>query len=205
MKQVINCIWKHPDAPVVYLTRDLLGQEEILANVSQTFRSKIFVDKASKLECFQALTLTFLDIISEDSLSLFQVLDGFPKLYEKTKAKLLKAQVLCQPAPLIIHPSAQWYACVEEFSKNESQRKLRMNEAVRDQFGVWHVCYSIHSSKEELEWALQLLVPKWVVSTTPCCRAMELDFVKKYSLQKMLAIAPISKNAAIVALQPCFL
>ena len=42
-----------------------------------------------------------------------------------------------------------------------------MNEAVRDQFGVWHVCYSIHSSKEELEWALQLLVPRWAISTTP--------------------------------------
>nr|POF20246.1 5' exonuclease apollo [Quercus suber] len=76
IQQVINCIWKHPDAPVV--------------------------------------------------------LDGFPKLYERAKAKLLEAQAHCQPAPLIIRPSAQWYACEEEFSENESQRKLRMNEALLD-------------------------------------------------------------------------
>ena len=172
---------------MVYLTCDLLGHEEILANVSQTFGSKIYVDKASNPECFQALTLTFPDIISEDSSSHFQVLDGFPKLYERAKAKFLEAQAHCQPAPLIIRPSAQWYACVEEFSKNESQRKLRMNEAVRDQFGVWHVCYSTHSSKEELEWALQLLVPKWLVSTTPSCREMELDFVKKHCFGNQVA------------------
>ena len=187
MKQVINCIWKHPDAPVVYLTCDLLGHEEILANVSQTFGSKIYVDKASNPECFQALTLTFPNIISEDSSSRFQVLDGFPKLYERAKAKLSEAQAHCQPAPLIIRPSAQWYACEEEFSENESQRKLRMNEAVKDQFGVRHVCYSIHSSKEELEWTLQLLVPKWVVSTTPSCSAMELDFVKKHCFGNQVA------------------
>ena len=62
-----------------------------------------------------------------------------------------------------------------------------MNEAVRDQFGVWHVCYSTHSSKEELEWALQLLVPKWFVSTTPSCREMELDFVKKHCFGNKVA------------------
>uniref|UniRef100_A0A2N9FT05 DNA repair metallo-beta-lactamase domain-containing protein n=1 Tax=Fagus sylvatica TaxID=28930 RepID=A0A2N9FT05_FAGSY len=187
IRQVINCIWKHPDAPVVYLTCDLLGQEEILADVSQTFGSKIYVDKASNPECFQALTLTHPEIISEDSSSRFQVLDGFPKLYERAKAMLVEAQANFQPEPLIIRPSTQWYACEEEYSENESQRKLRMNEAVRDQFGVWHVCYSIHSSKEELEWALQLLVPKWVVSTTPTCRAMELDFVKKHCFGNKLA------------------
>jgi DNA cross-link repair 1A protein len=179
MKQVINCIWKHPDASVVYLACDLLGQEEILAHVSQTFGSKIYVDKATKPECFQALTLTFPGIISEDP-SRFQVLDGFPKLYERAKAKLVEARANFQPEPLIIRPSAQWYACEEEYSENESQRKMRFNEAVKDQFGVWHVCYSIHSSREELEWALQLLSPKWIVSTTPNCRAMELDYVKKH-------------------------
>ncbi|GMY12475.1 5' exonuclease Apollo isoform X1 [Fagus crenata] len=187
IRGVINCIWKHPDAPVAYLTCDLLGQEEILADVSQTFGSKIYVDKASNPECYQAQTLTHPEIISEDSSSRFQVLDGFPKLYERARAMLVEAQANFQPEPLIIRPSTQWYACEEEYSKNESQRKLRMNEAVRDQFGVWHVCYSIHSSKEELEWALQLLVPKWVVSTTPTCRAMELDFVKKHCFGNKLA------------------
>lgn len=178
VRQVIHCIWKHPDAPVVYLTCDLLGQEQILADVSQTFGSKIYVDKTANPECFQALKLTFPGIISEDPSSRFQVLDGFPKLYERAKAKLMEAQANFQSEPLIIRTSAQWYACAEE---NESEKKIRMNEAVRDQFGVWHVCYSIHSSRGELEWALQLLAPKWVVSTTSSsCRAMELDYVKKY-------------------------
>lgn len=42
-------------------------------------------------KCFQALTLTFPEIISEDSSSRFQVLDGFSMLYERAKAKLLEA------------------------------------------------------------------------------------------------------------------
>lgn len=187
IQQVINCIWKHPDATVVYLTCDLLGQEEILAEVSQTFGSKIYVDKATNPDCFQALTLTFPKIISEDPSSRFQMFDGFPKLYERAKAKLVEARANFQPEPLIIRASAQWYACEEEYSENETHRKLRLNEAVRDQFGVWHVCYSIHSSKEELEWALQLLVPKRVVSTTPSCRAMELDYVKKHCFGTQVA------------------
>nr|POE61255.1 hypothetical protein CFP56_61769 [Quercus suber] len=66
-------------------------------------------------KCFQALTLTFPEIISEDSSSRFQVLDGFPILYKRAKAKLLEAQANCQPELLIIRPSAQWYACEEEY------------------------------------------------------------------------------------------
>ncbi|KAL0378249.1 UNVERIFIED_CONTAM: 5' exonuclease Apollo [Sesamum radiatum] len=125
--QVINCIWKHPDARTVYLTCDLLGQEEILV---------------------------------------------------------------------------QWYACDEGHFETEKWRKERFDQAVRDPYGVWHICYSIHSSRDELEWALQLLAPKWVVSTTPSCRAMELDYVKKncfnnqqafsYSLQKLLDISAVA-------------
>lgn len=181
MKQVINCIWKHPAAALVYLTCDLLGQEDILAQVSQTFGSKIYVDKAANPECFQALTMTVPQIVTQDPSSRFHMFDGFPKLYERAAAKLAESQANSQPEPLIIRPSAQWYASGEEDSCVESQKKLRFNEAVRDQFGVWHVCYSMHSSREELEWALQLLAPKWVVSTTPSCWAMELDYVKKCS------------------------
>ena len=66
-------------------------------------------------KCFQALTLTFPEIISEDSSSRFQVLDGFPMLYERAKAKLLEPQANCQHELLIIGPSAQWYACEEEY------------------------------------------------------------------------------------------
>lgn len=71
--QVINCIWKHPNAPVVYLACDMLGQEEILVQVSRTFGSKIYVDKTSNSECFHALSLKAPDILSEDSTTRFQV------------------------------------------------------------------------------------------------------------------------------------
>ena len=92
MEQVINCIWKHPDARVIYLACDLLGQEEILKDVSKTFGSKIFVDKEKNPECFRALTLTAPKILSEDPSSHFQVLEGFPRLNERAKAKLTEAQ-----------------------------------------------------------------------------------------------------------------
>lgn len=177
--------------PVVYLTCDLLGQEEILAVVSKTFGSKIFVDKTSNPECFQSLTLIVPEVLSEDPSSRFRMLNGFPKLYERASAMLAEAQANFQPEPLIIRPSAQWYACEEDVAETQSQRKLRFNEAVRDQFGVWHVCYSMHSSREELEWALELLAPKRVVSTTPTCRAMELDYVRKHCFSRITSDDPL--------------
>ncbi|XP_002529728.2 5' exonuclease Apollo isoform X1 [Ricinus communis] len=185
-QQVINCIWKHPAAAIVYLTCDLLGQEELLANVSRTFGSKIYVEKAANPECFHALTLTVPQILTQDPSSRFHVFNGFPMLYERAAAKVAEAQASFQPEPLIIRPSAQWYACEEEESGTESRRKLRLSEAVRDQFGIWHVCYSMHSSREELEWFLQLLAPKWVVSTTPPCRATELEYIRKHSFGNQL-------------------
>lgn len=182
MLQVINCIWKHPEAQIVYLTCDLLGQEDILAEVSRTFGSKIYVDKNLHPGFYKAITLTFPDILSSDSSSRFHLFDGFPKLTERAKAKIEEAQANSLPEPLIIRPSTQWYACEEEYSQADFKLRQKFYEAVQDQFGIWHVCYSIHSSREELEWALQLLVPKWVVSTTPNCWAMELDYVKKNCL-----------------------
>ncbi|KAI3451545.1 hypothetical protein Pfo_008210 [Paulownia fortunei] len=202
IRQIINCIWKHPDARTVYLTCDLLGQEEILLAVSQTFGEKIYVDKAKNLECFKSLELIVPEIVSQDPSSRFQLFDGFPKLYERAEAKIAEARANFQHEPLIIRPSSQWYACDEGISETEKRRKERFDQAVRDLFGVWHVCYSIHSSREELEWALQLLAPKWVVSTTPSCRAMELDYVKKHcfnnqrafndSLRKLLDISAVA-------------
>lgn len=201
LKQIINCIWKHPDARTVYLTCDLLGQEDILVEVSQTFGEKIYVDKSKKLECYKSLELIVPEIISQDSSSRLQLFDGFPKLYERAEAMFAEARANFQPEPLIIRSSSQWYAC-DSVSDTEKQRKERFDQAVRDLCGVWHVCYSIHSSREELEWALQLLAPKWVVSTTPNCRAMELDYVKKHcfynrqafgvSLQKLLDISAVA-------------
>ncbi|GAB2232084.1 hypothetical protein Droror1_Dr00011106 [Drosera rotundifolia] len=181
LRQVINCIWRHPSAPVVYLTCDLLGQEEILVKVSQTFGGKIYVDKVENQECHQVLTLIAPEILSEDPSSRFQLLDGFPKLYERAQHKISDARAEKRPEPLIIRPSAQWYTCQEMDLTIAERRKIeRSNEPVKDQFGVWHVCYSMHSSRQELEWALELLAPKWVVSTTPNCRAMELEYFKKH-------------------------
>lgn len=166
----------------------MLGQEEILAEVSQTFGSKIYVDKDKNSECFKAMDLTIPESITQDPSSRFHLFDGFPKLYERAEAKIAEARSNSQKEPLILRPSAQWYACGEGISNTESQRKERFDQAVRDVYGVWHVCYSIHSSKDELEWALQLLAPKWVVSTTTSCRAIELDYVRKHCFTKQRAL-----------------
>ncbi|KAI9113794.1 hypothetical protein K1719_015045 [Acacia pycnantha] len=188
VQEVINCIWKHHNALTVYLGCDLLGQEEILVNVSKTFGAKIYVDKSENPECFQNLTLAAPEILSEDPSSRFHIFDGSPGLYERACVKLVEARRNHQPEPLIVRPSAQWYACEDKFSVLENARKKRTHEAVRDQFGVWHVCYTMHSSKEELEWALQLLSPRWVVSTTPSCRAMELAYVERHCFNSNIAL-----------------
>ncbi|XP_024993452.1 protein artemis isoform X1 [Cynara cardunculus var. scolymus] len=187
IRQVIDCIWKHPDACVVYLTCDLLGQEEILVNVCQTFGSKIFVDKENYPECFQSLSLIVPDILSQDPSSRFHIFDGFPRLPERAEAKLAEARANFQPEPLIIRPSAQWYVFEGVSSEAEKRKNGQFKEATKDQFGIWHVCYSIHSSRDELEWALKLLAPRWVVSTTPECRAMELSYVKSHCSYSNLA------------------
>ena len=161
----------------------MLGQEDVLLEVSRTFGSKIYVDKATNLECFRSLMVIVPEIVSEDPSSRFHIFSGFPKLYERTSAKLAEARSKLQSEPLIIRPSAQWYVCDDEddwkSGSIQKQRKVRFSEAVKDEFGLWHVCYSMHSSRAELESAMQLLSPKWVVSTVPSCRAMELNYVKK--------------------------
>ena len=148
MEQVINCTRKHPDARVIYLACDLLSQEEILKDVSKTFGSKIFVDKEKNPECFRALTLASPEILSEDPSSRFQVFEGFPRLNERPKAKL---EANFQPEPLTIHPSAQWYVFDDEVLDTKRQSKEKLREAARDQFGVWHICFSMYSSRDELE------------------------------------------------------
>ncbi|GAA0142733.1 DNA metabolism protein [Lithospermum erythrorhizon] len=178
-QQAINCIWKHPDASIVYLACDLLGQEEVLVNVSRTFGSKIYVDKEKDPECFQTLELIVPEILSSDTSCRFQLFDGCPGVYERAHAKMLEARSNLHQEPLVLRASAQWYAFEGGSSDTEKRKKVIYDQPVRDLLGVWHVCYSIHSSREELEWALQLLAPKWVVSTTPSCRATELSYVQK--------------------------
>lgn len=187
LMQVIDCIWKHPDARVVYLTCDLLGQEEILVSVCQAFGSKIFVDKENNQECFQSLSLTVPDILSQDPSSRFHIFDGYPRLPERAEAKLAEARANFQPEPLIIRASAQWYVFEDVSSEAQKRKNGQFKEAMKDQFSIWHVCYSIHSSRDELEWALKLLAPRWVVSTTPECRAMELSYVRRHCSYSNLA------------------
>ncbi|KAB1670021.1 hypothetical protein ES319_1Z206400v1 [Gossypium barbadense] len=203
IRQVINCIWKHPNAPVVYLTCDLLGQEEILTSVSKTFGSKIYVDKANDPDYFQSLSIIAPEVVSEDPTSRFRVFDGFPKLSERATIMLAEAQANFQHEPLIIRPSAMWYVCEEERLETVSRRKIRFNEAIKDQFGIWHVCYSMHSSREELEWALKLLAPKRVVSTTPSCRAMELDYVRRHCFDSYINSDDSLWKLLDIDMEPC--
>ncbi|GLJ54790.1 hypothetical protein SUGI_1176840 [Cryptomeria japonica] len=190
VNQVIRCIWKHPSASPVYLACDLLGQEEILMEISKTFGSKIYVDKSSIPEYHAIVSFLVPELLTEDTSCRFHVCEGFPKLYERAKAKFAMAEKSGQPKPLFIRPSTQWYICEEKLegigsdliplpiiSKRQTQSVPK--EAERDQFGVWHVCFSMHSSKEELEEALMVLSPKEVISTTPNCKATELQYVRK--------------------------
>lgn len=178
----------------MYLTCDLLGQEEILVSVCKTFGSKIFIDKEKNRECFFSLSQIAPDILSQDPSSRFHLFDGFPRLSERAEAKLAEARANFQPNPLIIRPSTQWYVFEDLSSETEKRKNCRFKEAMKDQFGIWHVCYSMHSSRDELEWALQLLAPRWVVSTTPECRAMELSYVKRHcSFGKLAPDDPLWK------------
>ncbi|XP_062195695.1 uncharacterized protein LOC133898901 [Phragmites australis] len=192
IRQVINCIWKHPDATVVYLVCDMLGQEDILIEVSRAFGSKIYVDREKNSECHHTLSLVAPEILTDDGASRFHVIP-FPRLSERASDILALARARGQPEPLIIRPSSQWYAYYAP-PEASMQQKLVLTEPMRDEFGVWHVCLSMHSSREELEQALGILRPKWVVSTTPPCMAVDLSYVKKHcSLSRLGPDDPLWK------------
>ncbi|XP_078158691.1 uncharacterized protein LOC144554246 isoform X2 [Carex rostrata] len=97
-------------------------------------------------------------------------------LYQRARDTLINAQNNHQPTPLFIRPSTQWYAIASKARAHTPS----LTEPEQDEFGRWHVCFSMHSSCEELELALVLLQPKWVISTTPRSLAMDLSYVKKY-------------------------
>lgn len=105
---------------------------------------------------------------------------GFHQLYDRAIKELAEARENLQPEPLFIRPSTQWYAI------SARNQKPSLTEAEQDEFGIWHVCFSIHSSHDELEQALQLLQPHWVISTTPPCFAIELSYVKKHCFKTRL-------------------
>lgn len=108
----------------------------------------------------------------------------------RAKEKFAKVEKSGQLEPLFIRPSTQWYACEEKLEGisfdlihvpfiSRRQMKLVLKGVERDQFGVWHVCFSMHSSKEELEEALMVLNPKELISTTSNCKVTELQYVSK--------------------------
>ncbi|XBH81312.1 5' exonuclease Apollo-like isoform X1 [Triticum dicoccoides] len=174
IQQVIACISKHSRAPFIYLGCQRLGQEDILKEVSRSFRSKIYVDKGLYLDCFNTLSHTVPEIITDDPTGRFQVLPVRSEELNKIAAeKLEEARASDQPEPLFIRPSAWRYS--NAYAQN---RKPSLTEAEQDG-NVWRVCFSNHSSSNELEQALQLLQPQWVISTTPPNFASELSYVRR--------------------------
>ncbi|TVU50456.1 hypothetical protein EJB05_01828, partial [Eragrostis curvula] len=178
IRQVISCIWKHPNAPAVYLVCDMLGKEDVLFEVSRAFGSKIHVDKDKNPDCHYRLSHVAPKILTDDPVSRFHVM-SFPRLSDRATEILALARSRQEPEPLIIRPSSQWYAYCEAAEASVKRRPV-LTEPMRDEFRVWHVCLSMHSSREELEQALGILRPRWVVSTTPPCIAMDLSYVKKH-------------------------
>ncbi|XBI49943.1 hypothetical protein VPH35_113424 [Triticum aestivum] len=161
IQQVIACISKHSRAPFIYLGCQRLGQEEILK-------------EGLYLDCFNTLSHIVPEIITDDPTSRFQVLPVQSKELNKIATeKLEEARASDQPEPLFIRPSAWRYS--NAYVQN---RKPSLTEAEQDG-NVWRVCFSNHSSGNELEPALQLLQPQWVVSTTPPNLASELSYVRR--------------------------
>ncbi|TVU17505.1 hypothetical protein EJB05_33545, partial [Eragrostis curvula] len=160
-----NCIWKHPNAPAVYLVCDMLGQEDVLFEVSRAFGSKIHVDKDKNPDCHYRLSHVAPEILTDDPVSRFHVM-SFPRLSDRATEILALAQSRQEPEPLIIRPSSQWYAYCEAPEASVKRRPV-LTEPMRDEFGVWHVCLWMHSSREELEQALGILRPRWVLIGVP--------------------------------------
>lgn len=140
--QVINCIWKNPNAPVVYLACDLLGQEEILVEVSKTFGSKIYVDKTNNSECFFAVSLTASEILSDDASSRFhvcswllkQLLDILVCSGYLTFVSMNVYDVYCF-ADLFIHDSfVRWLKdfqdCMKEQMRNSVRHELIFSQSL---------------------------------------------------------------------------
>ncbi|KAL6650440.1 hypothetical protein ACP70R_009365 [Stipagrostis hirtigluma subsp. patula] len=196
--RLITYIWKHPNKSVVYLVCDMLGHEDVLVEVYRAFSFKIHVDTAS--ECHHTLTLIVPEIFADggdSAASRFRVIP-FPRLPERAAEILSLVQAKRQLEPLIIRPSSQWYTFYDT-PEASMKRSLSLMEAVRDEVGVWHVCFLVHSPWEELEHALAVLQPKWVMSTKPPCMVMDLSYVRKHcSLSRLSPDDPLWKLFGIL-------
>ncbi|CAK9216845.1 unnamed protein product [Sphagnum troendelagicum] len=213
IQQVIKCIWNHPDAPVVYLACDLLGQEDLLQEVSKSFQNaKIYADKSKLSEYITDLTIVDPDLLTDcQDLTRFQICEGFPKLYERAQKAFAEALARGAQKPLFIRPSAQWYTFEErpDAKRMRCINKLRpQKEAEKDQFGVWHVCFSMHSSRQELQAALDVMLPKKVISSTPHCAATELVSTGSDADKKRKGFSTEHEGRStskVVEQSPCFM
>ncbi|CAK9872118.1 unnamed protein product [Sphagnum jensenii] len=213
IQQVIKCIWNHPDAPVVYLACDLLGQEDLLQEVSKSFQNaKIYADKSKLSEYIMDLTIVDPDLLTDcQDLTRFQICEGFPKLYDRAQKAFAEALARGVHKPLFIRPSAQWYT----FEERADAKRMRcinklhpQKEAEKDQFGVWHVCFSMHSSRQELQAALDVMLPKKVISSTPHCAATELVSTGSDADKKRKGFSKEHEGRSIskvVEQSPCFI
>ncbi|TVU04205.1 hypothetical protein EJB05_50231, partial [Eragrostis curvula] len=134
IRQMISCIWKHPNAPAVYLVCDMLGQEDALFEVSRAFGSKIHVDKDKNPDCHYRLSHVTPEILTDDPVSRFHVM-SFPQLSDQATEILALAWSRQEPEPLIIRPSSQWYAYCEAPEASVKRRPV-LTEPMRDEFGV---------------------------------------------------------------------
>lgn len=131
--------------------------------------------------------------INSSGLDCQQVCEGFPKFYERAKEAMNQAKREGRVCPLFIRPSTQWYVFEERLQGDGSgvlnapissslfggtKHRSAISSVFRptkDEFGVYHVCYSMHSSQIELKGALRLLDPAEVISTTPHCGICDFE------------------------------
>ncbi|TVU25432.1 hypothetical protein EJB05_27928, partial [Eragrostis curvula] len=97
--QVISCIWKDPNAPMVYLVCHMLRQEDVLVEVSRAFGAKIHIDRDKNPDCHYRLSHVAPEILTDNPVSRFHVM-SFPR-----RSILALARSRQEPEPLIIRPS----------------------------------------------------------------------------------------------------
>ena len=85
-KQVINCIWKHPDARTVYLTCNMLVRKRSLLMFLKHLGPKYMLIKPSIHNVFENLALTVPEILWRSNFS-FPLVWWISKFIWKSKSK----------------------------------------------------------------------------------------------------------------------
>lgn len=186
IEQVKKCIWNHPNEARVYFACNMLGQETLLEAIAKDFCVRIFIDKDRLSNYYADLEVIAPEFLTTDRESTrFEICDGCPKYSERARETMNQAKFEGRMQPLVIRPSTQWYVFEETLegdgsgvinapivssrcggSKRRSATSS-VTQATKDDNGVYHVCYSMHSSQIELKRAMKLLNPVEVISTTP--------------------------------------